>query len=131
MLGGYGMIEISKSCNFEKTIAHLEKMRNAAKKEILNKYGKMGVDALRAATPVDTGKTAASWSYKIQNTGSGVEIIWSNSNVNKGENIAILIQYGHGTRNGGYVRGVDYINPAMKPIFENLAKELEREVSSI
>lgn len=125
------MIKISSKGNFSKTITHLEKMRNIGKNSIFEKYGKMGVNALRNATPTDSGKTASSWSYKIQNTGSGTEIIWSNSNVNKGVNIAVIIQYGHGTRNGGYVRGIDYINPAMKPVFEQIAKEIEREVSSI
>ena len=95
----------------------------------LDKYGRMGVDALSKATPVDTGKTAASWSYEIEKTEHGVAIVWSNSNVNKGENIAVLIQYGHGTRNGGFVAGREYINPALRPIFDEIAENAWKEVT--
>lgn len=97
---------------------------------VLNKYGQRGVEALSHATPVDTGKTAASWSYEIQESDNSIEIIWSNSNVNKGLNIAILLQYGHGTRNGGYVVGRDYINPALQPLFDELADKAWEEVVS-
>lgn len=96
----------------------------------LSKYGRMGVEALRSATPVRTGRTAASWTYSIEKTQYGVAIQWSNTNVNKGVNIAILIQVGHGTRNGGYVQGVDYINPALQPIFEQMANDIFKEVSA-
>lgn len=112
-----------------KAVAYLQKMQKAFDLSKFEKYGQMGVEALRNATPVDTGVTASSWSYKIQNTGSGVEISWDNSNVNNGVKIAVILQYGHGTRNGGYVRGVDYINPALKPIFEQMKKDMEREVT--
>lgn len=95
---------------------------------ILDRYGKAGVDALASATPVDTGKTAASWSYSISDNGKYYKITWSNSNVNNGSLIAILIQYGHGTRNGGYVQGTDYINPAIRPIFDKIAEAAWREV---
>ena len=96
----------------------------------LEKYGQMGVDALAQATPVDTGLTAASWGYEIHASGDTVSIIWTNSNVNKNVNIAIILQYGHGTRNGGYVQGRDYINPAIRPIFDKLANEAWKEVTS-
>lgn len=97
--------------------------------EVLEKYGQAGVDALASATPTDSGLTAASWSYEIVPTTSGYAIYWSNSNVNKDVNIALILQYGHGTRNGGYVRGIDYINPAIRPVFEDLASAAWKEVT--
>lgn len=97
--------------------------------DCLDKYGKMGVEALSAATPIDSGVTASSWGYTIKKDSTTAEISFTNSSVNKGVNVAILIQYGHGTRNGGYVKGVDYINPAMRPIFEKIADDAWREVT--
>lgn len=94
----------------------------------LKKYGKMGVEALKAATPVDTGNTANSWSYEIEARKDSYSITWTNSNINDGVPIAIILQYGHGTRNGGYVQGIDYINPALKPIFDAIAEEAWKEV---
>lgn len=94
----------------------------------LDKYGREGVKALSLATPVDTGKTADSWNYEIHYYKGGASIVWTNSNVNKGENIAVLLQYGHGTRNGGYVQGRDYINPALRPIFDKIADSAWKEV---
>lgn len=91
---------------------------------ILKKYGEMGVGYLATATPKRTGKTAASWSYEIKRTKDGYELSWTNSNVQNGLNIALLIQYGHGTRGGGWVEGIDYINPVIKPIFDQLSQEL-------
>lgn len=104
---------------------------NAKKKtplDILNRYGQAGVNALASATPVDTGETAASWGYTVSDNGKYYKITWTNSNVNNGSLIAILLQYGHGTRNGGYVQGTDYINPAIKPIFDNIAEAAWQEV---
>jgi len=95
---------------------------------IMEKYGKLGVSVLSAATPVDSGVTASSWNYEIVGGSEQSSIVWTNSNENKGVNIAIILQYGHATKNGGYVQGLDYINPAMKPIFENMAKDVWREV---
>ena len=90
----------------------------------LDKYGQKGVEELRKTTPVDTGKTANSWDYAIEHTDEGVKLIWTNSNVTKnGDCIAILLQYGHGTNGGGLVIGQDYINPAIKPIFDEMAQE--------
>ena len=97
---------------------------------ILNKYGRRGVEALRAATPKDTGETANSWYYEIEEDNGSSKIVWKNSNVNGGYIIALLLQYGHGTGTGGYVKGTDYINPAIKGIFEQMADEAWREVTS-
>lgn len=99
-------------------------------KVVLNKYGKKGVEALKEATPKDTGKTSESWSYDIVQDEKGkYEIVWSNTNVVNGwANIAVLLQYGHATRNGGYVKGVDYINPAIEKVFQGLADEAWEEV---
>ena len=99
---------------------------------ILNKYGRLGVEALRDATPKDTGLTSESWYFDIKHPKKDVyEIVWSNSNTiypNNGTTVAILLQYGHGTRNGGWVEGIDYINPAIQPIFQQLADEAWKEV---
>lgn len=95
----------------------------------LQRYGQMGVDALSKATPRDTGETASSWSYTIDRSKSGTTITWNNSHVNKGANIAILLQYGHGTGTGGYVAGYDYINPAARPVFDQIANNVWEKVS--
>lgn len=99
-------------------------------KPILEKYGKLGVEALKEATPKDTGKTADSWTYKVvKNEDNKYEIVWSNTNVVDGwANIAILLQYGHATRNGGFVKGTDYINPAIEKVFQGMANEAWEEV---
>lgn len=97
---------------------------------ILERYGKRGVDALAAATPKRTGFTAGSWSYAVEYTNTGFRISWSNSNVIKGVNIALILEYGHGTRNGGYVRGREYINSALQSVMDALADELWKEVTS-
>lgn len=96
---------------------------------MFEKYGKQGVAALASATPVDSGKTANSWSYKIENNRGSISISFFNSNIQNGVPIAIIIQYGHGTRNGGWVQGRDYINPAIQPIFDQMTKEIWREVT--
>lgn len=113
---------------------NLEKMlKNSVGKDyrnILKRYGQEGVAALAAATPRDTGKTASSWFYEIEEKDGKLSVIWKNSNINDGVNIAIIIQYGHGTRNGGYVQGVDYVNPALQPIFDKMADAAWREVTA-
>lgn len=96
----------------------------------LDKYGALGVNVLSNATPVDTGETAAAWSYRIKRSSGYYSIEWTNSNINEGRPIAILIQYGHGTGWGGYVQGRDYINPAIRPIFEQMAAEAWKEVTA-
>lgn len=122
------MIKISSSGDFSKTFKFLNFMSNWKIDKILQKYGQQGVAALAAATPVESGTTANSWSYEIKSSGQSATIYWSNSNVNKGVNIAVILQFGHGTGTGGYVQGRDYINPAMRPVFDKIAEEAWREV---
>lgn len=98
--------------------------------EILKRYGQEGVRALASATPVDSGATAAAWDYEIEQNGDSYSIYWTNSNVNDGVPIAVILQYGHGTGTGGYVQGIDYINPAMQPVFERIANDAWEEVIS-
>ena len=112
--------------NFE---GFLYKNRKRRIYQLLNEYGKQGVELLRDATPVDTGKTATGWDYEIEVNSQGIARYWVNNNVNEGVPIAILIQYGHATRSGSYVQGVDYINPALRPLFESMATKLWKEVS--
>lgn len=97
---------------------------------ILHSYGRRGVLALQSATPKETGKTASLWSYDVAKTTEGHELRFNNSNINKGENIAILIQYGHGTATGGYVPPTDYINPALESVFKRLADEIVRAINN-
>lgn len=115
--------------DWEKTAKYLKQAKKLSPMEILEKYGEIGVQALFDATPKDTGLTAASWYYKIDKTNDGYVISWNNSNVNNYVNIALILQYGHATRAGTYVCGVDYINPAMKEVFDKLSIEIWREVS--
>lgn len=122
-------IRITCSGDLSKTVQFLNRLQHNEYLKVLSKYGQRGVDALRAATPVDTGKTADSWYYEIEQDHNGATIRWCNRNVNNGVVIAALIQYGHGTGWGGYVQGTDYINPAMKPIFDDLANECWKEVT--
>lgn len=114
--------------DFKKANSYLEKLKEAVKLGILNKYGRMGVEALSSATPVDTGLTAASWDYKIERTNSSASIIFTNSNRNKGVLIAVILQYGHGTGTGGWVEGRDYINPAIQPVFDKIIEDAWKEV---
>ena len=99
-------------------------------KQILERYAQMGVSALASATPVDSGKTASCWGYEIEASGEDATIYWTNTNQNKGVYIAVILQYGHGTGTGGYVQGRDYINPAIRPVFDKIAEEAWREVTS-
>lgn len=125
------MIELRQKGDFSKYIKWSQKLLSAIKLGMLNKYGRMGVEALKAATPVDSGKTASSWYYEIDIRSDGASISFMNSNVNKGVPIAIILQYGHGTGTGGYVEGRDYINPAIRPIFEKIAEDVWKEVNSV
>ena len=126
------VIKFKQKGEFKKTYAFFDKALNLFDSSILDIYGKKGVEALRSATPIDSGLTASSWYYEIVNEGAGkVSLQFKNSNVNNGVNIAIILQYGHGTRNGGYVAGRDYINPAIQPIFDELADKAFREVSKL
>lgn len=117
-----------KGSDFTKAIEYFKKNSNVLRQIKLDKFGEMGVDALRSATPVDTGKTADSWRYEISDENGKLGINWYNSNVNDGVNIAVIIQYGHGTRQGAYVQGLDYINPALKPVFDEIADAVWKEV---
>lgn len=125
-----GILTITSTGNFNKTERYLKRVKNKNYLEILQSYGEKGVQALQDATPKRTGKTAASWTYTIEKNSAGYTISWLNSNTNKGISIALLNQYGHATRDGGWVQGVDYINPAIRPIFEQMADDMWREVSS-
>lgn len=124
-----GMITFTHKGDFSKTEKFFERCLNIAHLGILDKYGKQGVAALAANTPVDSGKTASSWRYRVVNDESGIGIEWYNTNVNDGVPIAVIIQYGHGTGTGGYVKGIDYVNPAMKPILQGIADDVWKEVS--
>lgn len=122
------MIEIKQNGDFGKVTAYLEKLRRGIDLKTLEQYGKQGVEALRVATPVDTGLTAASWSYQIVKEKDRIAIEFHNSNINDHVNIALILQYGHGTGTGGWVEGRDYINPAIQPIFDQLADDAWKEV---
>lgn len=116
--------------DFSKTINFLEKAKNNKKiKEMLEKYAKEGVTVLMEVTPKSTGKTAASWDYTIEITKDEIAIYWTNSNLSNGTPVALLIQYGHATRTGKWISGIDYITPAIEPIFEKMSKEIWREVT--
>lgn len=125
------MIAFRNKGDFKNTENFLKKSLGINYRSILKKYAKEGVERLSAATPKESGETASSWSYEIIQNGSSLSIVWNNSNIQNGVNIAIILQYGHGTRNGGYVAGRDYINPALKPIFDDLARAAWKEVSSL
>ncbi len=116
--------------NFNRTEKFMNFLLNRNYLNILDRYGRMGVSALQSATPKDTGYTADSWNYEIVNEKDTVRLIFTNNNVNEGQNIAILLQYGHGTRNGGYVQGRDYINPVLQPLFDDMADACFREVTA-
>ena len=125
------MIKITQKGDFKKATSYLEKLKDAIQLSSFDKYGREGVSALSSATPVDSGKTASSWYYKIERTKNTISIAFYNSNVNKGVPIAIILQYGHGTGTGGWVEGRDYINPAIQPIFDKMAEEAWKEVTNV
>lgn len=123
------MITISSKGSFDRTYKFLGFLHRREYISSLNDFGKMGVAALSAATPVRTGKTAASWGYEIKNKLNSIQIIWTNSNLTtQGVPVAILIQYGHGTNSGVHVQGIDYINPALEPVFEEISEQIWKEV---
>ena len=122
------VITINHRGDFNKLERFFQRIKEERFFDKLDRYGQMGVDALSSATPVDSGTTASSWSYEIRRESSGPIIYWTNSNINKGVNIALILQTGHGTRNGGYVQGRDYINPAIQPVFDAMLNELWEEV---
>ena len=125
------MITVESKGNFDNTEKLLKRIKSRDYLKVLDKFGQRGVTALSGATPTRSGKTASSWDYEVLVSGGGVTLQWTNSNINNGVSIAIILQYGHGTRNGGWVQGRDYINPAIQPIFDELAENAWREVTEL
>ena len=125
------MISFRHKGDFSKADRYLEKLRESVKLGVLDKYGRAGVAALSSATPGDTGLTANSWLYEIEHSSGSDKIVFNNSNIQNGVPIAIILQYGHGTGTGGWVQGRDYINPAIQPIFDQMTKEVWKEVTSV
>lgn len=118
----------SNKGDFNNTFTWLKSL-NTKSEMILHKYGELGVDALRAATPKDTTLASDSWGYTIERSGGSYKLVFHNYDIEGGYNVALLIQYGHGTGTGGYVLGIDYINPALRPIFDQLADEMWKEIT--
>lgn len=123
------MISFRQKGDFSKLSRYLKRSKDAVRLEIFDKYGREGVAALASATPVDSGQTANSWYYEVEKSDGAIVIRFCNSNIQNGVPIAIILQYGHGTRNGGWVEGRDYINPAIQPIFDKIANNAWREVT--
>lgn len=124
------MVRLSTSKGFTKTDAFFQRLLEKIKLSSLDGWGRKGVEALASATPVDTGKTASSWEYRIYRTKDKVKLIWVNTNINNGVNIALIIQYGHVSRNGVFVEGRDYINPALAPVFNEIEQDAWKEVKN-
>lgn len=125
------MISVTHKGSFKNIESFFKRAPKVDIRSILEKYAKRGVDALSANTPQDTGLTANSWGYDIHQSNGDYTITWTNTNVVSGIPVAILLQYGHATKNGGFVQGVDFINPALKPLFDDLSKDLWEEVKSL
>jgi hypothetical protein len=125
------MITITQTGDFNKTEEYLSRLSKGDLSQVLNKYGTLGVNALSNATPIDSGLTSESWYFTTEARPGYYSIRWHNTHIVDGLPIAVLIQYGHGTRNGGYVQGRDYIMPAMRPIFDQIAAEAWKEVTRV
>lgn len=125
------MIRFEKKGDFKNTESFLRRARKLNLAVILDKYGRVGVEALRASTPIDSGITSSSWGYSIETNSKTSRIVWTNSHVVSGVNIAIILQYGHATGTGGYVQGRDFINPAIQPIMDRIAEDVWREVLNL
>ena len=125
------MITITQKGDFSNTERYLARLKSAQLFAVLSKYGTLGQNALSNATPVESGRTAASWSYSIQQRPGYYSIRWHNSHIEDGIPIAVILQYGHGTGTGGYVQGRDYIMPAIRPVFDQIVAEAMREVTRI
>jgi hypothetical protein len=125
------MIAFKQSGDFKYTEKFLKQAVKANFLQVLQKYAKEGVSALASATPINTGKTSRSWDYEIQSSNGNIKIYWTNSNIVDNVPIAVILEYGHGTRNGGYVQGRDYIKPAIRPVFDRIADGAWKEVSDI
>lgn len=125
------MIKFRQKGDFSKLTRYLERVKEVVRLGDLDKYGREGVAALASATPVDSGLTASSWYYKIEQSNGSAKISFHNSNIQNGVPIAIILQYGHGTGTGGWVEGRDYINPAIQPLFDKITNEAWREVTKL
>lgn len=125
------MISFRQQGDFHKLTNYLERVKESVHLGILDKYGREGVAALASATPVESGLTATSWYYKIEQQKGSATLTFYNSNIQNGVQIAIILQMGHGTRNGGWVQGRDYINPVIQPLFDKIAREAWREVTKL
>lgn len=125
------MITFKQKGDFSKVTKYLKKVKRSINIEDLDKYGKEGVSALSSATPFETGNTSNSWYYKIENKKGLIKLSFCNSNIQNGVPIAIILQYGHGTRNGGWVEGRDYINPSIQPIFDKIADKAWKDVIEV
>lgn len=125
------MITVRQKGSFSKTIRYMTRVKKAINISDLDRFGKEGVSALASATPIDSGETASQWYYEIERGKESVTISFNNSNIQNGVPIAIILQYGHATRNGGWVSGRDYINPAIQPVFDKIAEEAWKEVTRL
>ena len=121
------MIRITKEPTFKKTHSFLEKLDKFDPRSILEEYGQLGVSALASATPMLTGETASQWSYTIKGNKERYRLIWTNSEIAGSAPLVLLIQYGHGTRGGTFVSGIDFINPALRPVYDALSTRLLKE----
>ena len=122
------MIRFKQKGDFKNLESFLNKASNFDMRTFLDRYGREGVEALRSNTPIDSGLTASSWDYYVDTNKRTSKIVWTNTHNISGVNIAIILQYGHATKNGGYVQGRDYINPAIRPIMDKIADDVWREV---
>ena len=125
------MIKVRHKGDFYKTIKYLGRLKKAVDPSMFDKYGREGVAALASATPVGTGLTANSWYYDITSEPGSIKLEFFNSNIQNGVPVAIILQYGHATRNGGWVEGYDYINPTIQPLFDKIVEEMWREVGRL
>ena len=123
------MIKIEQKGNFSKSTNFLKNLTKSKFTKDLDKFGRKGVEALKSVTPIDTGLTANSWYYEIIEEKNSTKINFCNSNIQNGVPIAVILQYGHRPRNGGWVEGRDYINPAIQPIFDAIANNAWKEVT--
>lgn len=125
------MITVRHKGSFSKTIRYFTRVKEAVRVSDLDRFGKEGVAALASATPIDSGETASQWYYEIRRGSESTTITFNNSNIQNGVPIAIILQYGHATRNGGWVQGRDYINPAIQPVFDKIAENAWKEVTRL
>lgn len=128
---GKQVFSLTHHGSFSKTENAFEKLKQLFGRGQLDKYGKLGVEYLKIYTPKDTGLTSESWIYEINTTKDGYELVWRNTNIQNGEQIAIILQYGHATKSGTFYEGVDYLNPALRAIFKQIAKDAQEEVNGI